>query len=418
MSKRYQKKSKKSERKYKSTHKRKKTKRKKKTKSRKKRRKSGMIGQLSSHLMYRYLSRDDKNAINLINLSETSENYIFLLYSEITRGSQPYKIKFNDIDLKLKKSFAGLKVTKSLVSKIKTGTNKQKLDKVYVNAGIENAFMIRIPIIETYFPISAGPELLRKEITVHQYLTSDAFVNTRSSHGIHGFFIYDSSDVLSGKTARPNFYEDYGFSRREPIPKEIFLTSFQATEIESGGYNGGSFNDIFINNENEKIEPTFINCEGGEATVATGDESGLTDFGKDATCRNFELEDYSHTDKKRKIINEIINAPKLVNSNLVYARLGRLMPRSTNSYRRNEINFRGTGNIHGFHVKMNNCDIIFDQSKLNKEFSESDEILPLLNSLKEELNTRIKTEDKTIRKRYFGEIHSKIIKEYEKTLVA
>ena len=79
MSKRYQKKSKKSERKYKSTHKRKKTKRKKKTKSRKKRRKSGMIGQLSSHLMYRYLSRDDKNAINLINLSETSENYIFLL---------------------------------------------------------------------------------------------------------------------------------------------------------------------------------------------------------------------------------------------------------------------------------------------------------------------------------------------------
>jgi len=361
--------------------------------------KAGLIGKLRRHIMYRFLSEEDRIALE--DIKGSHEPFIFP-YSEISDSSKPFLIDHSD--LVIKKKLKQIPSVKKKIDDLLKTLKEKKADRkqvksqhdsvlsdIFNGSGLKDIFQVTVTMVPGYFPITCGDELMRQGITVNQYLTSDAWIGVRTTHGIHGFFTYDTMDISEKITSRPSYYEDYGFwepSKHRATgghgsgPKHLFIAKFDAQETEKGELTKGTFNEQFMRDNGSSMKPIFVDCSGGQGELPTGDKSGMISLGGDATCDEFE------------------GAPE---DGLKYARLGKLMIPS----RPQEINFRGSGKIKGQHIKMNECKVVFDPKDI------SDEYLPVANHILDAINKHLDTDTNKRKKSFFREVHEVVIKTLE-----
>ena len=356
-------------------------------------------GALNPHIMYRFLSGEDRSALNDINTYGEPISFTFP-YSNIEK--QPYKVY--TAGMQFKRLLSGiphikerldLKLQELKRQKLATPIRNQKYNDEIVQILKENLreddFLFQVNVYPAYYPIRSD-NLMNQSVPVHRYLTDHAWDGIRRTHGIHGFFTYDVSKVESGWTSRPNFYEKFGYWFDER-PKDMFITKFTSDETGPGNLSSGTFNEIFSNiTTDEKLEPLFVDCrEGGVSAKGenpTGTENEMVTLGKDATCDSFEV---------------IPNGDQIK-----YARLGRLMPDLPSGI--HEVNFRGSGKISGYHVKLKEYDIILSEN-ISSEFR------PIAEYIRGQILEFIQfwNTDKNmeLHKLFFGEVHSNLIKGFE-----
>lgn len=359
---------------------------------------------MSNHIIFRLLSEEDRVALEEFN-GEIEPTVMRIPIFKVDSRYNPFlalpedKLLSRDTLSKLRdeaKKYKGTGSKRDYLNKIKD----EKLGKIRASV------FFTLNIYPSYFPITSGSELKKKDITVNDYLdVKAAWGGVRTTHGIHGFFTYDMDDT---RRRIPDFYKDYGYwdgvhiretgGNLKDEPKNIFINKFFAEDNSGNLSNGGNFDNLFYKYDidGENVDVKYIECSGGQATYTKGDDKGNIEFGEDATCDDFE-----------GVLDEDL---------LRYTRLGKLMPSlSLTEYsdRREEINFRGKGAMIGFHVKMPECSLSYE------DLDDSDEIdyEAIVKNTEDMLeNWRSDSKKKTLHKKFFGEIHNCVLEYFKDEL--
>ena len=350
---------------------------------------------MSNHIIFRLLSKEDVEALNTYNGGIETREFIDIPYQKLNSPFNENDILTTEINTSLREKAKEFKGT--IPQKRK---EFERLKKEFTDDVLDKTkFFFRVNVYPSFYPITSGSELEKPTITVNQYLdVSGAWGGVRTTHGIHGFFTYDLDDTRS---RTPNFYSDYGYwdgaNPRETggneinKPKDIFINKFVADDNSGNLSEGGNFNTLFFNYDGSgrSVDVEYIDCSGGQATYTRGDDQGNVEFGADATCDGFE---------------------GVLDRDLIrYTRLGKLMPHlslTEFSDRREEINFRGKGCISGFHIKMSECEFMYQ--------TEHDELRPLLDPMVANVNSQLNSwaddrEKKRLHKAFFGQVHNEIL---------
>ena len=314
------------------------------------------------HIMYRYLSEEDRIAIvprqnRSIEITIPYENINDTKHSG---GAPELKTLFKLLPTMSRGGSVRERLLKTIMKKNESDSKKTKKSdiKKLLDRNIDLLFKmimehLKLKIIvkadPVYYPITSA-NLKNKDVTVSEYLdaASSAYSGVRTTHGIHGMFTYK----VTPKLTHP-YYEDYGHwgtaavrdtggIDRKDMTKHLFVTTFKAGE-KKGRFFGEGFNDTFTKLKNGKLEPIYIPCAGA-GTNSIGDEGGrIMELGNVASCSEFD------------------GIP--VGDILKYARLGKLMPQR----RPEEINFRGNGKIEGYLINMNDFEIVAEQIQIPKK---------------------------------------------------
>lgn len=382
----------------------KKSKNRKKINKKKKNKQRG--GTIRKHIMYRFLSEEDRIALNTLesnNAFETESVSIKLSSNEDDKDS------IYDGNL-IQSSFKQHPIISQLINNIKAeirsenipmSKKKQKLQhrlNVLESEYLDNvSFNIKVIVKKSFYPINNEGLSIVDEVTINKYLTSHSWVGVRTTHGIHGFFTY-----MYDPRFNSNFYEEYGYwdgvhtrdTGGENIgSKDIFITTFGADEERNGDLSNGTFNNIFTKlDSNEPLNVEFKDCsEGGitaEGVNPTANERGeWQSLGDESVCPGFDGSPEGDTIK--------------------YARLGKLMPER----RKQEINFRGKGKISGYHIKMNEYEVSYEtQNHDKKEIYDFilSQIIETFNMWKDNPRNMV------LHKKLMNSIHTKIISHFEK----
>tara|TARA_B100000575_G_scaffold293755_1_gene306212 strand:- start:1278 stop:2471 length:1194 start_codon:yes stop_codon:yes gene_type:complete len=374
----------------------------KKSKRRYKKKQRG--GTLTKHIMYRFMSEEDRR--ELYNFPDN------LVYDPFT-----ISVPFNDVSM-IRSFFRLVPSIRQTISEnqrvikaeknLKKPEKQQKLNRMIAlleSEYLDNVeFVIKVNVQQAYFPIDNEGLNNLEDITIHKYLTSHAYAGVRTTHGIHGFFTYNLQPVIA--TRSPNFYDGYGYwdgmHQRETGgegegAKDIFITTFQSDELDTGDLSRGTFNNLFTNLYTEgQLEVEFKDCsEGGISAAgvnATADENFMiADEGEESVCPGFA------------------SLPE--GDKIIYARLGRLMPER----RREEINFRGRGKIRGYQIKMNEHVVSYDTKKtdIDKIIVYDSIVKQIMDTFNEWKNDR---EKRINHKNMLNTVHSQIIKYFEETM--
>ena len=360
---------------------------------------------MSNHIIFRLLSEEDRIAVENFNPGIEPVSLEIPYYNVVGKycpfDLQKILTKEHLTELKKEaKAFPG-----------KTSEKLKFLDKLKTKKATELAstmkLFFKVNMYPSFYPITSGDELTKKELTVNQYLdVSGAWGGVRTTHGIHGFFTYDTDDR---RTREPYFYDDYGYwdgvrpretgGNLRDEPKHIFINKFKAVDNNGGLSSVGNFDKLFYKydiSSGENVTVNYIDCKGGEATYTMGDDKGGVTFGDSATCDGFE-----------GVIDE---------DKIRYARLGKLMPSlSLTEYsdRKEEINFRGKGAMTGFHVKMPECS--FDYATLDgNRYEHLDKVVEETNQTLE--GWRQGRQTKQFHKGFFGEIHKGVLEYFKEEL--
>ncbi len=360
---------------------------------------------MSNHIIFRLLSEEDRVAVETFNPGIEPVS-LEIPYNKIVGKYCPFELhkiltKEHLTELKKEaKAYPG-----------KTSEKLKFLDKLKTKKATELAsnmkLFFKVNIYPSFYPITSGDELKKKELTVNQYLdVSGAWGGVRTTHGIHGFFTYDNDDT---STRVPYFYDDYGYwdgvrlretgGNLRDEPKHIFINKFKAEDDNGELSTIGNFDKLFYKydiSSGENVTVNYVDCKGGEASYTMGDDKGDVTFGDSATCDDFE-----------GVVDE---------DRIRYARLGKLMPSlSLTEYsdRKEEINFRGKGAMTGFHVKMPECS--FDYATLDgNRYEHLDKVVEETNRTLE--GWRQGRQTKQLHKGFFGEIHKGVLEYFKEEL--
>ncbi len=363
-------------------------------------------GVVRKHMMYRYLSEEDRLALNLLDQNNSFENETVSVKLSSNEDDKNSIYDGKLIQSSFKQHPEVIQMIKDITAEVKrekipTSKKRQKLNhrlNVLESEFLDNVnFIIKVNVKKSFYPIDNEGLSMLDEVTVNKYLTSHSWVGVRTTHGIHGFFTY-----MYDPRFTPNFYEDYGYwdgvhgrdtGGHNVGSKDIFITSFMSEEERNGDLSTGSFNNNFTKlDSNEPLNVEFKDCsEGGitaEGVNPTANERGVWQtLGDDSVCHGFDGLPEGDTIK--------------------YARLGRLMPER----RRQEINFRGKGKISGYHIKMNEYEVSYETNNHDKK----DIYDFILSRIIETFNMwRDIPENMGLHKKLMNNIHSRVISHFEK----
>ena len=360
---------------------------------------------MSNHIIFRLLSEEDREAIELYNGSIEPIS-LEIPFNHIEGKYCPFDTQKLLTKEQLKELMALAKKHPGTTHDKRKFFNQLKQEKVEELVRSMKLFF-KVSIYPSLYPITSGPELKKTELTVNDYLdVSGAWGGVRTTHGIHGFFTYDMDDT---RTKTPYFYNEYGYwdgvhpretgGNLSDEPKHMFINKFIAEDNNGELSSNGNFDRLFYNHDKSigvNVDVNYVDCKGGEATYTMGDDKGGVTFGDSATCDDFE----GVKDEDR----------------IRYARLGKLMPSlSLTEYsdRKEEINFRGKGAINGFHVKMTECS--FDYlTPGGLRYEHLDKVVGETNA---ELEAwRRGKETKQLHKGFFGEIHNGVLEYFKEGL--
>ena len=352
---------------------------------------------MSNHIIFRLLSEEDRVAVENFNPGIEPVS-LEIPYNKIVGKYCPFELQ----KLLTKEHLTELK-KEAKAYPGKTSEKLKFLDKLKTKKATELARTIKlffkVNIYPSFYPITSGDELTKKELTVNQYLdVSGAWGGVRTTHGIHGFFTYDTDDR---RTREPYFYDDYGYwdgvrpretgGNLRDEPKHIFINKFKAVDNNGGLSSVGNFDKLFYKydiSSGENVTVNYIDCKGGEATYTMGDDKGGVTFGDSATCDGFE-----------GVIDE---------DKIRYARLGKLMP----SLSLTEYSDR-KGAMTGLHVKMPECS--FDYATLDgNRYEHLDKVVEETNGILE--GWRQGHQTKQLHKGFFGEIHKGVLEYFKEEL--
>jgi len=363
----------------------------KKTYQRKKKQKGGTT---APHIMFRFLSEEDRLALESFPNEYPDEILTFPLPIDLS----PLLLDHPKIKEENKKNRDIVKSRKDLIMNLKrqllAELNQKNIDKYLEDV----KFNLNVTIKKAFYPIGNQGLTLLDEVTINKYLTSHSWVGVRTTHGIHGFFTYNIN-----RKFRSDFYDKYGYWDGVDIrdtggsnvdAKDLFITTFISDEQDDGNLsNGGNFDYLFSKlRSDETINVDFIDC--GEGGVSAAGVNAMAD-------KNMQ-----HIDLGEESVCDGFNGLPEGDA-IKYARLGRLMPKS----RPQEINLRGKGKISGYHIKMNDYSISYESNDPSKNAIYDDIFQKIREKIEDDKRINM-----SFHKDFMGYIHSMVVGHFEKSI--